>query len=238
MTFDEDILAPSDPATDDTGTPSHSAEISINENRYFPTQVFTFQLADRARDALNPHLVAQIEAARQQDAAGLEKSNFRALGGWHSQSALHHDPQFAPLTQLIERVGAQVAEKNAYHPNFPLKIGTMWAIINKPGSSNNAHVHPSSLWSGVYYVKAPKNCGDIEFIDPRVANTMAPAVYAPRAKRPSACWGKVTFTPTPGKLILFPSWLYHAVAPNLSTGKGADGERVIVSFNLSQQKLA
>lgn len=102
------------------------------------------------------------------------------------------------------------------------------------GSYNKAHVHPNSVWSGVYYVQAPEGAGDIEFIDPRTENVMAPLKYAPNRQRPASCWTKVTFTPKAGKLLIFPSWLYHAVSPNLTSAQGDAAERIIISFNLQQ----
>jgi uncharacterized protein (TIGR02466 family) len=43
---------------------------------------------------------------------------------------------------------------------------------------------------------------------------------------------KVTYKPTAGRMLLFPSWLDHGVEPNLS-----DEERVCLSFNLGVQPL-
>jgi uncharacterized protein (TIGR02466 family) len=43
----------------------------------------------------------------------------------------------------------------------------MWANINPPGGYNRPHMHPNSLWSGVYYIKTPKNCGHLKLEDPR-----------------------------------------------------------------------
>ncbi|MEL6601000.1 MAG: TIGR02466 family protein [Pseudomonadota bacterium] len=234
MTLDLQPETVQTPDAHDTPSSRQGLDITVNENRYFQTQVFTFQLNATAAAPLNRKLLDLVHEERDRDAEGLEKSNFRALGGWHSKSDLHKRAEFSALARLIEMVAGKVAAANAYDPAFPLRIGTMWSIINQPGSANNAHVHPSSQWSGVYYIQAPENSGQIEFTDPRIGHTMAPAKYARGVKRPTPCWGKVTFTPVAGKLIMFPSWLYHAVAPNLSTGKGEEGERVIVSFNLNQ----
>ena len=41
----------------------------------------------------------------------------------------------------------------------------MWAIINIGGASNSRHHHGNSDISGAYYVRAPKNCGEIVFYD-------------------------------------------------------------------------
>jgi uncharacterized protein (TIGR02466 family) len=48
----------------------------------------------------------------------------------------------------------------------------MWANINPPGGFNRTHIHPNSLWSGVYYVKTPKNCGHLKLEDPRSVSLM------------------------------------------------------------------
>ena len=49
---------------------------------------------------------------------------------------------------------------------------------------------------------------------------------------------KVSFSPVAGRMLLFPSWLYHSVEPNRATpvdGCEQGGDRVILSFNLSQK---
>lgn len=65
---------------------------------------------------------------------------------------------------------------------------------------------------------------------------MQKAKFAPDKKRPKECWSKVNFTPVAGRMLIFPSWLYHSVAPNLSEAEGASSDRVIISFNISQKK--
>jgi uncharacterized protein (TIGR02466 family) len=52
-------------------------------------------------------------------------------------------------------------------------------------------------------------------------------------KRARENWTKVNFTPRAGRMLLFPSWLYHGVNPDLSNKTGRDAGRVIISFNLS-----
>ena len=107
----------------------------------------------------------------------------------------------------------------------------MWANINPPGAMNRAHVHPNSLWSGVYYVKAPKNSGHLKIDDPRAAASMS----RPRQKlgaQPSRLWREAHFEPITGRLIMFPAWLTHAVDPNES-----NENRISVSFNFMQKCL-
>ena len=63
-------------------------------------------------------------------------------------------------------------------PDQKIKISSMWAIINKGGAANARHHHGNSDISAAYYVRAPENCGDIVFYDPRPA----PVFSHPKAK--------------------------------------------------------
>lgn len=210
------------------------SSVDVKENHYFPSLVFSF-VVPGATD-LNAHLLSCIRAERAHDRKGLHRSNHPGLGGWHSHNNLHKDLKYDELTQYILALGATISDKLGYHDDYILRIGTMWSIINPKGSSNQSHVHPDSLWSGVYYVQAPEKCGNISFTDPRIASVMCQPKFQPGIKRPRSCWGKVNFTPRPGKMLMFPSWLYHAVAPNLTEAKGDASERIIISFNMSQAR--
>ncbi|XAT61230.1 hypothetical protein GN278_11050 [Rhodobacteraceae bacterium Araon29] len=205
---------------------------SFSGELYFPTLVFNIICADH--EALNEYLLNLINAERERDQKGIERSNFRKLGGWHSHNNLHRETDYKPITDRVNQAGRRISRQLGYHPEKHLKIGTMWSIINAPGSSNKAHVHPGCHWSGVYYVQTPKNAGDIEFTDPRTPHVMNQPSFAPKKQRSKENWTKVRFTPKAGKMLIFPSWLYHSVDPNMSDQKDKNGERVIISFNLTQ----
>jgi len=130
-----------------------------------------------------------------------------------------------------------MSKELGYHQDYTMQIGTMWSIINPPGSANRAHVHPGCLWSGVYYIQAPEGAGNIEFVEPRTAHLMNQPRFVPNQRRPKDCWTKVRFTPVPGRMLIFPSWLYHAVDPNMTKETGDAANRIIISFNLNQRKI-
>jgi len=207
----------------------------FNSQIHFPTLIFSATAGD-ATDRLNTTLLELVYAERARDMAGIQRSNFAGLGGWHSQNFLHRESAYSPLVKMIDEMGRQISTKLGYAPSHELRIGTMWSIINPPGASNRAHIHPDCLWSGVYYVKAPPDCGVIEFIDPRTQSLMHKGVFDTDKKRPRECWTSVKYAPVAGKMLIFPAWLYHAVMPNMSTADSADADRVIISFNLSQRR--
>ena len=105
------------------------------------------------------------------------------------------------------------------------KISNMWAIINTGGSANLRHQHGNSTISGAYYVRAPQDCGDIVFYDPRPA----PIYSYPNVKSVNFLNAQVNgISPVEGALILFPSFLDHSVNENKS-----NEERIVISFNIS-----
>jgi uncharacterized protein (TIGR02466 family) len=212
----------------------NAPDFKFTRRAYFPTFVFQMDVTEPA--AMNARLMDLIYAEQERDQKGIERSNVAALGGWHSHTDLHKTAEFGEITGVINAATAKVAEDQGYDTRYAMKIGTMWSIINPPGCQNRAHVHPGCLWSGVYYIQAPAKAGDIEFFEPRTANLMNQPRYQPNQKRAKENWTKVRFTPTPGRMIIFPSWLYHAVDTNMATETGRDGHRVIISFNINQVK--
>ena len=180
-----------------------------------------------------------ISALREVDKEGIQKSNSQYLGGWHSRAVLHKLSEFEPLVGYVHEAGERICCDLRYDETQALRINTMWSIVNPPGAFNLAHVHPGCLWSGVYYVQAPDDCGKISFTDPRVANVMNKPRYTRNGRVPKKCWTKVSVSPVAGRMLIFPSWLYHSVEPSRANpvdGCGRNGDRVIISFNLSQKK--
>lgn len=215
---------------------AESAEVvgTLYREAYFPTFVYRCDFPDA--DALNERLLDAIHREKEADDSKIEKSNLTELGGWHSHDELHRMPEFADFARRVEHVAAEISNQLNYSPEWSMTIDDMWSIVNPVGSFNRSHIHPGSLWSGVYYVQAPENCGAIKFTDPRTQNI----ILSPQlnADRPSAkgTWTSVQFDPYPGRILLFPSWLYHAVEPNLTSEQGAASERVCISFNMTQSR--
>lgn len=188
---------------------------------WFPTAVWMFD--HPAQEPLNDGLIQCIRAERDADPKGMAGRS--SVLGWHSGDDLHRRPGLADLIPFLE---ASVAEVVAFLCWDLSKIAPMisncWANINIPGSSNQVHNHPNSILSGVYYVAAPEKGGDLFFLDPRVPAIMHPL---PLTKHNPWTFERVVYKPQVGRLLIFPSWLYHGVEPNLS-----EQDRVCVSFNV------
>lgn len=123
---------------------------------------------------------------------------------------------------LLNMAGTMLSDT---HDVGGMKLGNMWTTIYPQGGFVPEHIHSCFSVSGVYYVKAEPDCGEIVFKDPAwVAKTMN--IWGGNETFPH---GNTSFVvdPKPGMMILFPSWLPHSTKSNKS---GED--RIIVSFNL------
>ncbi len=192
-------------------------------NLLFPTPVWTSQIDDYKK--LNETMYTYIKEAQNKDQKGINKSNIK---GWHSKDFDLKDKEPKNFINCISpSIKKVMIDMNWENERQTIKISNMWAIINIGGSTNTRHQHGNSTISGAYYVKAPKNCGDIIFYDPRPA----PVFYYPTATSSNFLNAQVNgITPKEGALILFPSYVDHSVNENLS-----NNERIVISFNITIQ---
>ena len=192
---------------------------------YFPSPIFFTENPDFK--SLNKQLEKDIYAwsERQQS---MERSN---SGGWHSPSNMNDLPEFKDLFDYIEeQVDRIKTDGLAIRKDSTLYLHNAWANINKTNDYNVKHNHPHSNISGVYYVKVPDPPAKIWFHDPRQGRTMTELLHDEEIyQNRMDLWSHVHFVPTPGKLILFPSYLEHTVEQNLS-----QEDRISVSFNIVQ----
>ena len=187
---------------------------------YFPTPIY---IADIKHPTLNQELERDILAWSNRD-KGMIRTNIK---GWHSDTNMNELPEYAKLVDMLYSAQRTIYDQE-YYESEPF-LGNMWANINPPGGSNRAHIHPNSLWSGVYYVKAPQNSGQLKIEDPRSVALMS----RPRQKEgkvPERLLRETHYEPIAGRCIMFPSWLMHCVDPNNS-----NDIRISVSFNFLQK---
>ena len=190
-------------------------------NLLFPTPIWTIQLDNF--ENINEDMFNFIKESQRNDERGIKRSNNK---GWHSKDfdMKKAEPQtfIKNISPSIEKV---MTDMNWEKEKQSIKISNMWAIINTGGSTNSRHQHGNSTISGAYYVRAPENCGDIVFYDPRPA----PVFYYPTAVSSNLLNAQVnSITPKEGALILFPSYVDHSVNENLSSD-----ERIVISFNIT-----
>ena len=197
----------------------------MNREILFPTPVYFKMVKDPQK--MNKYLFPLIKAWSKKDKS---ETKTNAGGGWHSPDDMNSKDEYKLLTDELFAMQDEIFKDYGIEPKPAL--GNMWANINHPGAYNKQHVHPNSQWSGVYYVKVPKNSGRLFVEDPRPGpnNTM------PRRLEgiPRALWRIIIYPAIEGQMIMFPAWLPHGVEINESKEKGEKGWRVSVSFNFIQ----
>ena len=136
-----------------------------NPNLLFPTPVWTLQLNNHR--SVNEEMHTYIKSKQSEDKIGINKRNVK---GWHSEDFELNDKEPRNFISFILPAIEQVmVDMNWEKQKQIAKINNMWAIINTGGAANLRHQHGNSTISGAYYVRAPKNSGDIVFYDPRPA---------------------------------------------------------------------
>ncbi|GJL92705.1 TIGR02466 family protein [Hyphococcus sp.] len=194
----------------------------------FPTPVMVTSLANAA--TLNAQL-KQVIVARRAESSGVQRSN---ILGWHSDSEMLRWGGEASKTLALETLQLCASRTDDVGmrggvPRYEFGI-EMWANISPPGASNQAHTHPGALWSAVYYVDDGGDAAAALVLhDP---NYPTNRMYAPDLQFVGANGERLPtsqmFEPAPGRLVVFPSWLSHAVKPS----KGP-GERISIAMNVT-----
>ena len=185
---------------------------------FFPTSIYSKNI-----QLDNNKLAEDIIAWSNKD-PGVSKTNFK---GWHSTTDMQTKLEYKTLVDEII-----IASKEVFKEEFldrePV-MGNMWANINPTGATNAPHIHPNSHFSGVYYINTNPKCGVLKIADPRPgAQSVMPIRKS--GEPPKHLWRDVFINPIPGRLIVFPAWLWHSVETNES-----DQLRISVSFNIIQQ---
>jgi uncharacterized protein (TIGR02466 family) len=178
-------------------------------------------------------------ASRQMGGSGVARSN---IHGWQSDidmlrwggEAAHH-----LVEHVLDRCRQVTADLRGggnirWYPE-------MWANVSQTGASNQTHAHPGSFWSAVYYIddgyagSADKALGgELTFLDPRfpMVRMRAPDLRA-RGTDGETEHHEVWLRPQSGLLVMFPSWLQHAVRPYRGNGR-----RISIAINVSLTRLA
>lgn len=205
----------------------------VSRDAFFATPIYHTDIPDA--ETLNEELKRHIRAWRQEDPTGTVRTNVAQEGAWHSATDMHTRGEFDLLTRELFAMVQGIYDELGYDPDFEPACDSMWVNINPRHAYNRHHTHPHALWSGVYYVQTPEDCGLLYFSDPRPQTQILTPYFDARRRHPET-WNEIFYQPQAGRLIMFPAWLVHAVHPNLSKEEGEAGERISVSFNFYQAR--
>jgi uncharacterized protein (TIGR02466 family) len=82
------------------------------------------------------------------------------------------------------------------------------------GSSHPKHLHSQCSVSGIFYLKTPPGSSNITFYPNQHFKDFFDYMFMIKDPNNWYSLPKTEYTPYPGLLLLWPSWLYHEVMPN------------------------
>ncbi|SMQ74322.1 conserved hypothetical protein [Altererythrobacter xiamenensis] len=176
-----------------------------------------------------------IEAERKRDPKGIRISN---VGGWHSNTNMidwgGEAARALAYKAMTMADALTIDSKSPGNSRFGW-VPEMWANVSTAGDANQYHYHPGSFWSAVAYIddgyegdEDPALGGELLLLDPRMPSIR---MTAPDLRLANADGGQmvneIPVRPKSGDIVIFPSWLQHAVRPFYGSGT-----RISIAINL------
>jgi uncharacterized protein (TIGR02466 family) len=190
--------------------------------------IFTSFIASDYLTSINNDELKEYAFALQATDKGVIKSNFL---GWQSDIVTSPNQQLTMLANsILERITA--AKKSfGFREDTKAYLSNLWININPINSFNRPHLHPGSIFSGVYYVDCNADSGKLVFKHPSIGQlySLQEDILSDFTQFNSGTWSVL---PEIGKLVIFPAWLEHYVEPNASSE-----ERISIAFNINIEKI-
>lgn len=145
--------------------------------------------------------------------------------GWQSTDITAADhPEMEKLINLISEEATTCAKQVGLGE---VELYNIWININPPGSYNHLHNHVGSIFSGVYYVDASPEQGNIQFERSDGGEYHIPAkIYKPTYYTST----RATYAAKTNALYIFPGWMKHSVEGNKTST-----DRISISFNIGEK---
>jgi uncharacterized protein (TIGR02466 family) len=193
--------------------------MNIIRDDIWPTPIWSFDLPCNAVDL--KEIEKECRNIQQTDIEGRKISN---INGWQSNNIITKLPTgINNFKNFIESISNSWFEDLGIKPIFSKKMSALWINFNYQGSYNIEHIHGGSIFSGTFYVKSNSESGKILFSDNSDRRFINQSFTELNNRY---TFEKVWYPNTPGKVIIFPSWVQHSVEQNMS-----NEERISIAFN-------
>ena len=155
---------------------------------------------------------------KEQEKSGRYKSN---RGGFQTNDLdLNENKEMIKI--IINHV-FNLIKKNYNFNKIKFGIDNIWINKNPKMAINMPHIHPRAHFSGVLFIKTPKQDGNLVFFrNEKSSNMMGEGFF-----EGSDFNGSYNVSPKEKMILLFPSYLQHMVEPHFE-----EGYRISVSFNI------
>ena len=200
----------------------HGNMDNVIPHHLFPTIIYEFCLNINNHDKNN--MLTYIKNYNRideeaQNAFNLQSNQTQPLA--QTNDDLQTMSYFKKFKDEIIKLNKNILDSLEYEYD-DIIITNMWGNVMTPGEVHPPHTHSNNFLSGVFYLQADDQSGNITFFDPRPQAE----VWQPRRKKGllETC-GAIGYDPKENNGFIFPSWLQHWVE---RTGS----ERVSISWNI------
>jgi len=208
----------------------------MNIDSYFSVPISQTQLPDA--ESLNARLKPKILHWEAHEGDRKSIPTAVAKHAVYESDFFFFDRNDADVKRLayfcLNKVGEMMMRLNNYDESRVRQLRIFchsWYHVTRYGGYTGPHNHPMASWSGVYCLtpgEKPEGypeSGVLRMMDPRPNIAMYLDPGNSQLRDPYAT-GTLSWHLKPGQLLLFPSYLYHEVAPFWGTD-----ERITIAFN-------
>jgi len=198
----------------------------------FPVKIYTAQFPDyeKFKDSLEKEIRNFFGEDKRKFGQHRLFNNSYSLEGTKPFEIrnLHIQTKHQEIITWIQEHIREYWKELGYVPNHTPQIQHMWANLTPKGGNIIHHNHSPFEIAGSFYVNAEPEMGSIAMVDPLEIIKGRLPIYTNSESKQGRYFFDHIEPPAPGKLVLFPGWLYHKTQPNPS-----DEERIVMGMNIS-----
>jgi uncharacterized protein (TIGR02466 family) len=187
--------------------------MSLHTELWFPSVVWSGFFS-----GIDNFKLKQFAYQKKQSDPGVVISNYT---GYQSNSLVEHE--HPEIQKLVAHLDSEIAQCATQTGLPELQLYNIWININPPHSYNHLHNHIGSVLSGVYYIDADENQGNIQFERNDGGEYHIPSNVEKQTYFTST---RATYKAKTSAVYIFPSWLKHSVEGNKS-----NSDRISIAFN-------
>ena len=198
--------------------------MSVKE--FFGAPLVVLEIGPDVREAIRRKVYAYLESESAKEVVLPAPQESVVTSYYRPEASILADAKLEELERFVLMAGKDYLEQTLKLPPRKLEIADSWINVFPPGAQESQHTHDGRLLSCTYYVDAPENCGYLVFPDP-IAVRRSYREFTGTTGEELLTRPEIAIEPRPGRLVMFESWMPHAIQCNKS-----DKIRISIAINL------
>jgi len=198
--------------------------MSVKE--FFGVPLVVLEVDPDVREAIRRKVHAYLESASAKEVVVPAPQESVVTSYYRPEASILADARLHELEAFTLKAGKEYLEQTLRLPPRKLEVADSWINVFPPGAQESQHTHDGRLLSCTYYVDAPENCGYLVFPDP-IAARRSYREFTGTTGEELRTRPEIAIEPKPGRLVMFESWMPHAIQCNKS-----DKIRISIAINL------